>query len=192
MWAHAWLYHKHFCLYRVTMQSASVFDLCVSIIIMIAWIFFDAYGAHIDFRPVARSHDGLSLWLVRWLLFRLMFASGVVKLTSQCPTWWQLTALNYHYESQVCAYILFTQWWFIHLATHCQCIPTPLSWYAHQLPEWFQKMCVVGTYFIEVAAPVFFFLPVRSLRLLGFMTQVSCCCSTLVHVCDIICVYAFT
>lgn len=40
-------------------------------------------------------------WLVRFLLFRLMFAAGVVKLTSQCPTWWGLTALNYHYETQV-------------------------------------------------------------------------------------------
>lgn len=37
---------------------------------------------------------------------------------SQCPTWWGLTALNYHYETQ--------------------CIPTPLAWFVHQLPEWFQ------------------------------------------------------
>lgn len=46
-------------------------------------------------------HDSISLWLVKWLLFRLMFASGVVKLTSGCPTWWGLTALDWHYESQV-------------------------------------------------------------------------------------------
>lgn len=38
-----------------------------------------------------RAHDGITFWLVRWLLFRLMFASGVVKLTSRCPTWWGLT-----------------------------------------------------------------------------------------------------
>lgn len=36
-------------------------------------------------------HDHLPFWLVRWLLFRLMFASGVVKLTSRCPAWWGLT-----------------------------------------------------------------------------------------------------
>ena len=34
-------------------------------------------------------------------------------------------------------------------------------------------MSVVGTYFIEIAAPILFFLPVRSLRLLGFWTQAS-------------------
>ena len=39
--------------------------------------------------------DHLSFWLVKWLFFRLMFASGVVKLTSQCPTWWGLTGIQY-------------------------------------------------------------------------------------------------
>lgn len=38
-----------------------------------------------------REHDRVTFWLVRWLLFRLMFASGVVKLTSRCHTWWGLT-----------------------------------------------------------------------------------------------------
>ncbi len=38
-----------------------------------------------------RLHDSVTFWLVRWLLFRLMFVSGVVKLTSRCPTWWGLT-----------------------------------------------------------------------------------------------------
>lgn len=52
-------------------------------------------------RPEVSCHTSVTMWLVKWLLFRLMFASGVVKLTSHCPTWWGLTALNYHYESQV-------------------------------------------------------------------------------------------
>eukprot|EP00118_Oscarella_pearsei_P025351 m.308033 g.308033 ORF g.308033 m.308033 type:complete len:675 (+) comp43282_c0_seq1:47-2071(+) len=103
-------------------------------------------------KPVGQCHDGVMMWLVKWLLFRLMFASGVVKLTSQCPTWWNLTALNYHYETQ--------------------CIPTPLAWYAHQLPEWFQKLCVIGTYFIEILVPFLFFVPIRPLRLISFYLQV--------------------
>uniref|UniRef100_A0A672Q0C7 Lipase maturation factor n=1 Tax=Sinocyclocheilus grahami TaxID=75366 RepID=A0A672Q0C7_SINGR len=75
-----------------------------------------------------RLHDSVTFWLARWLLFRLMFVSGVVKLTSRCPTWWGLTALTYHYETQ--------------------CIPTPLAWFAHQLPVWLQKLSVVGTFVI--------------------------------------------
>lgn len=96
-------------------------------------------------------HVRITLWLVRWLLFRLMFASGVVKLTSMCPTWWQLTALDYHFESQ--------------------CLPTPLAWYAHHLPNWTLKLGVVGTYVIEIVTPFLFFAPLRSLRLFGFCSQ---------------------
>uniref|UniRef100_A0A672IK43 Lipase maturation factor n=1 Tax=Salarias fasciatus TaxID=181472 RepID=A0A672IK43_SALFA len=99
-----------------------------------------------------KEHDRVTFWLNRWLLFRLMFASGVVKLTSRCPTWWGLTALTYHYETQ--------------------CIPTPLAWFAHQLPVWWQKLSVVGTFVIEIAAPFLFFSPLRRLRLGAFYLQV--------------------
>lgn len=99
-----------------------------------------------------REHDRVTFWLIRWLLFRLMFASGVVKLTSRCPTWWGLTALTYHYETQ--------------------CIPTPLAWFAHQLPVWWQKLSVVGTFVIEIAVPLLFFSPLRRLRLGAFYWQV--------------------
>ncbi|XP_074660631.1 lipase maturation factor 2-like isoform X2 [Tubulanus polymorphus] len=96
-------------------------------------------------------HDSITMWLVKWLLFRLMFASGVVKLTSGCPTWWGLTALLHHYESQ--------------------CIPTPLAWYAHQFPEWFQKLGVAIVFVIEIIVPFLFFVPFRSLRIFSFYAQ---------------------
>ena len=53
------------------------------------------------YRNTSKHHDSVTLWLVKWLLFRLMFASGVVKLTYMDTTWWDLSALNWHYESQV-------------------------------------------------------------------------------------------
>lgn len=34
--------------------------------------------------------DAVTFWAVRWLFFRFIFSSGVVKLTSGCPTWWKL------------------------------------------------------------------------------------------------------
>ena len=42
----------------------------------------------------------LVLWLLRWLLFRLMFESGCVKLMSGDVSWWNLTALRVHFETQ--------------------------------------------------------------------------------------------
>ena len=40
------------------------------------------------------------IWLLRWLLFRFMFMSGVVKLLSLDPSWWDLSALSYHFLTQ--------------------------------------------------------------------------------------------
>ena len=41
-----------------------------------------------------------AIWLVRWLVFRLMFLSGVVKLASGDPVWWAWQALEHHYQTQ--------------------------------------------------------------------------------------------
>ncbi len=71
--------------------------------------------------------------LVWWLLFRLMFASGVVKLLSGDPSWRDLTALAVHYETQP--------------------LPTPAAWFFAQLPLWFQKGSTALVLFTELAAP---------------------------------------
>src|SRR5216117_1062802 len=73
------------------------------------------------------------LSLCRWLLFRLMFMSGAVKLLSADASWWKLTALTVHYETQP--------------------LPTWIGWYAHQLPVWFQKISVAIMFGIELTAP---------------------------------------
>ena len=99
------------------------------------------------------GHNVLTYWLVRWLIFRLMFASGVVKLTSGCPKWWSLTALDIHFESQ--------------------CIPTPIAWFAHHFPQPLLRLSVVMTYVIEIVIPFLFFIPIKNLRIFSFAMQVS-------------------
>ncbi|KAF6207882.1 hypothetical protein GE061_016331 [Apolygus lucorum] len=102
--------------------------------------------------PTSDPVDFINLWLVRWLLFRLLFSSGVVKLISGCPTWWGLSALSVHFESMV--------------------IPSPLAWYAHHLPAWFLKLNTVFANFAEILLPIFFFFPMRSVRLIAFWIQI--------------------
>ncbi len=85
------------------------------------------------------------LWLQRWLLFRLMFLSGAVKLLSGDATWRNLTALQYHYWTQP--------------------LPTPLAWYAAQLPAWFQKVSVTGVFVLELGVPFLIFAPQRFRRI---------------------------
>jgi len=79
------------------------------------------------------------LYLLRFLLFRLMLASGLVKLLSGDPTWRQLTALNYHFATQP--------------------LPAWTSWYAHQLPEWVLMASTLAMFLIEIAVPFLLFLP---------------------------------
>ena len=78
-------------------------------------------------------------WLFRWLLFRLMFMSGLAKLLSGDPTWRNLTALRYHYLTQP--------------------LPTPLAWYMAQLPGWFQKISAGWMFFVELLVPFLIFAP---------------------------------
>jgi predicted DCC family thiol-disulfide oxidoreductase YuxK len=81
------------------------------------------------------------VWLYRWLLFRFMLVSGLVKLISRDPSWANFSALEFHYETQP--------------------LPTPLAWYAHQLPEWFQQLSVFTMLGIELILPCLVFLPRR-------------------------------
>jgi hypothetical protein len=89
-------------------------------------------------------HARLPVWLLHWLVFRLNFSSGFVKLASGDPTWRDLTALRYHYETQP--------------------LPTWTSWYAHQLPGWFQSLSVVGMFAVELVVPFLIFGPRRLRR----------------------------
>ncbi len=86
-------------------------------------------------------------WLLYWLLFRLMFGSGIVKLLSGDVSWRNLTALTFHYETQP--------------------LPTWLGWYAHQLPVWFHKFSCALMFLIEFVVP-FFIFGARPLKIAAF------------------------
>ncbi|CAG9537807.1 unnamed protein product [Cercopithifilaria johnstoni] len=96
--------------------------------------------------------DNISLYLMRWLVFRLMYASGVVKLTSHCPLWWDLAALDVHFESQ--------------------CVPTWISYYVHMLPKWFKHLSTALTLYIEIILPPLFLLPLKYARYFSFGPQI--------------------
>src|SRR5688500_17043358 len=56
-----------------------------------------------------------------------------------------------------------------------QCIPTPLAWYAHQLPPVIQQLSVALTLWIEIVAAFLIILPgPRFVRLLAAWIQVLC------------------
>ncbi len=95
-------------------------------------------------RPVRSSP--LALWLLRWLLFRLMFLSGAVKLASGDAAWRNLSALRFHYWTQP--------------------LPTWTSYYAHLLPNIVQVASAVVMFAIELVVPFLIFGP-RLARLIA-------------------------
>ena len=82
-------------------QSLSVAMAIILHLDLYLCVLFKASCSCVLHRNISRHHDSIMLWLTKWLLFRLMFASGLVKLTYMDKTWWDLSALNWHYESQV-------------------------------------------------------------------------------------------
>ena len=95
------------------------------------------------FSPLRRPTSPIALfWLYRWLLFRLMFGAGLIKVRGD-ECWRLLTCLRYHFETQP--------------------IPHALSWYFHQLPPSLLKAGVLFNHFAELIVPWFYFAP-RPLR----------------------------
>ncbi|MGY1750764.1 lipase maturation factor family protein [Modestobacter sp. SYSU DS0511] len=63
--------------------------------------------------PAHVAPPTLVLWLLAWLLFRLEFGAGLIKLRGD-RCWRDLTCLDFHHETQP--------------------MPGPLSWWFHRLP----------------------------------------------------------
>ena len=92
------------------------------------------------------------MWLIyiwRWILFRLMFGAGLIKLRGD-SCWRDLTCLNYYFETQP--------------------MPNPLSWYFHWLPHSIHTGGVVFNHFAEVIVPFAYFAPQPFASIAGVIT----------------------
>jgi hypothetical protein len=77
-------------------------------------------------------------WMLLWVLFRLMFGAGLIKLRAD-PCWRDLTCMYYHFETQP--------------------LPNPLSRAFHHLPKSMLKGAVLLNHFVELVVPWFLFAP---------------------------------
>jgi hypothetical protein len=88
--------------------------------------------------PADTAPPALVLLLLRWLLFRLEFGAGLIKLRGD-RCWRNLTCLDYHHETQP--------------------MPGPLSWFFHHLPKPFHRAEVAANHFTQLVVPVLLFAP---------------------------------
>ncbi len=78
------------------------------------------------------------VYLLRWLLFRLEFGAGLIKMRGD-RCWRDLTCLYYHHETQP--------------------MPNPLSWYFHHLPKGLHRLEVLGNHAAQLIVPWLLFAP---------------------------------
>jgi Lipase maturation factor len=92
-----------------------------------------------DWRPFPKREPPFQIIvLFRWLIFRLMFGAGLIKLRGD-EIWRNATALYYHFETQP--------------------LPGPLSRWFHFLPHSILKIGVWFNWIAEMIAPLFVFGP---------------------------------
>jgi hypothetical protein len=106
--------------------------------------FFTIFSGTVDMEP-----QTVMIWLWRWILFRVMFGAGLIKLRAD-PCWRELTCLDYHFETQP--------------------MPNPLSWYFHWLPGWAHKGGVLFNHFVEIVVPFAYFAPQPAAAIAGLLT----------------------
>lgn len=80
----------------------------------------------------------LAILLARWLVFRVEFGAGLIKLRGD-RCWRDLTCLDYHHETQP--------------------MPGPLSWFFHHLPKPLHRVEVAGNHFAQLVVPFALFAP---------------------------------
>ncbi|MFC7496292.1 MULTISPECIES: lipase maturation factor family protein [unclassified Nocardioides] len=79
-----------------------------------------------------------TLVLLSWLLFRVEFGAGLIKMRGD-PCWRDLTCLYYHHETQP--------------------MPGPFSWYFHHLPRPLHRVEVLANHTTQLVVPFALFVP---------------------------------
>lgn len=88
--------------------------------------------------PAGMAPPRVVLWLFCWLLFRVEFGAGLIKIRHD-PCWRDLTCTRYHHETQP--------------------MPGPASWYFHHLPDFSHRVEVLANHVAQLVAPFVLFAP---------------------------------
>jgi len=94
----------------------------------------------------------LGIWLLRLLLFKLMFCMGVVKFLHGMPEWHDGTAMKFFWQNQP--------------------MPGFLAWYFAQLSEAIQRLMALFLFIVEILGPFLIFIGKRS-RLVYFFLNLA-------------------
>src|SRR2546426_7107971 len=102
--------------------------------------------------PASTTPQFSLILLLRWLLFRVEFGAGMIRVRGD-RCWRALTCLYYHHETQP--------------------MPNPLSWYFHHLPKRLHRMEVLANHFAQLVVPWFLFFPQPIASVAGLIVFVT-------------------
>ena len=95
----------------------------------------------------------LALFMVRWLLFRVMLGSGLIKIVTPDPHWRSLTPMDVMYETSP--------------------LPTILGYWDHHLPFAYHCLEIGLTFGAEIVAPLLAVFGGRRGRWLAFLAWIA-------------------
>lgn len=88
--------------------------------------------------PLSWEAPILVIWMFCWMLFRVEFGAGLIKMRGD-SCWRDLTCLNYHHETQP--------------------LPNPLSWFFHHLPKPVHKAETLSNHIVQLVIVWGLFFP---------------------------------
>lgn len=88
--------------------------------------------------PLHYASPLIMIFLLRWLIFRVEFGAGLIKMRGD-TCWRDLTCLNYHHETQP--------------------QPNPTSRAFHNLPEWMHKFETLSNHVVQLGVVWLLFAP---------------------------------
>ena len=107
------------------------------------------------FRLSEREPSRVVRWLLWLLLFKLTFLSGLTKLLSGDPTWRNLSALDFHFQTQP--------------------LPPWTAWYAHHLSGGVHRLMTLAMFVAELVVPFTIMAPapLRRVRIAGAFLMIA-------------------
>ena len=93
------------------------------------------------------------IFLFQWLVFRLLFESGLAKVQQGAQSWVPLMAMAWYYETAP--------------------LPSIGGWFAHQMPLWAHRLTAAATLLGELLVPLLVWARGRALRWTAFVLIVG-------------------
>nr|WP_166157427.1 lipase maturation factor family protein [Neochlamydia sp. AcF84]NGY95652.1 Lipase maturation factor 1 [Neochlamydia sp. AcF84] len=120
------------CLLYLSYVSPSLYFLSFQWDVLLLEVGFAGFLLSLQSPPLP-----IAVFLLWIILFRIMFSSGIAKFLLGSQEWRNLSAMQYHYETQP--------------------LPNKIAYFFHHQPKWFAQLSTLAVFLFEIILPFFIF-----------------------------------